>query len=136
MATFTEAYRQAGFQIKNPRNQWSARKSDGSAVAMTVWSDEIDKSAEPWVIDTHGHPAFDDWGGRTGNAIRKSDIAHALDACDCQVSLILCVAQDPKASPRKIKIARHWPERVGVLIPERFDPETGHFRLELHPARS
>ena len=133
-ATFTEAYRQAGYRIANPRNQWSARQPDGTAVALTVWSDQIDKRAEPWVVDTRGHPQFAEWGGRQGNTIRKRDIAHALDACGGWVDLILCVAIDPAEQPRRIRHARHWPQRRGWLDPDAFDPETGMFRLELRPA--
>jgi hypothetical protein len=134
MATFTKAYMDAGYELSNPRNQWSARTPDGSRVALTVWADEIDKSSEPWLLDTHDHPRFEEWGGRVGNAIRKKDIAYALEALGGRCDLILCVAEDPTASTRKIKIARHWTQRVGRLVAERFDPETGHFRLELYPA--
>ncbi|RVT82101.1 hypothetical protein DXV76_16620 [Rhodobacteraceae bacterium CCMM004] len=132
--TFTEAYRQAGYAIANPRNQWSALSADGTRVAMTVWSDEIDKSSEPWVVDIRDHPRLEAWGGRTGNAIRKKHIAHALVRCAGRVDLILCVAEDPTRQPRRIKIARHWPQRIGRLDPDGFDPETGTFRLWLDPA--
>ena len=133
MVTFTEAYKSAGYVVRNPRNQWSARKTDGTGVALSVWSDEIDRNAEPWVVDTRGHPEFDEWGGRTGNAIRKKYIAFALERLGGRVDLILCVAVDPAASPRKVKIARHWSQRWGLLDPESFDPKTGVFRMELHP---
>ena len=132
--TFTEAYRQAGYRIANPRNQWSARKPDGSAVALTVWADQIDKAAEPWVVDTRGHPRYAEWAGRQGNTIRKRDIAHALAACGGRVDLILCVAVDPGEQPRRIRHARHWPQRIGWIDPAAFDAEAGTFRMELRPA--
>ena len=134
MPTLTQAYKDAGYTLRSPRNQWSAQKDDGSGVALSVWSDEIDKSAEPWVIDTHGHPGFDVWGKRPGHTMRKKHIAYALAHLGGRCDLILCVVTDPSMEPRKVKDARHWPQRVGQLDADRFDPETGHFRLKLRPS--
>ena len=114
VATFTQACRQAGYKIGNPRNQWSAR--------------------EPWVVDTRDHPRFAEWGERQGNSIRKKDIAWALDHCHGRTDLILCVAGDPQAQPRRIRIARYWSQRIGKPDRDAFDETTGQFRLELHPA--
>ena len=114
VATFTEARRQAGYTIGKPRNQWSAHK--------------------PRAVDTRDHPRFAEWGERQGNGIRKKDIARALDPCHGRTDLILCVAEDPQARRRRIRIARTWSQRIGKPDRDAFDETTGQFRLELHPA--
>jgi hypothetical protein len=134
MATLTEAYSDAGYAIRNPRNRWSARKGDGSAVALTVWADESDKRTEPWVVDVRNRSNLAVWRGRQGNKIRIADIPHALEHCGGRVDLILCISVDPKSEPRRGKIARHWHQRIGRLDPRAFDSETGMSRVELHPA--
>ncbi|MEQ8919823.1 MAG: hypothetical protein RIE60_03395 [Roseovarius sp.] len=136
MASFSEAYRKAGYRLSNPRNQWSARKADGSGVAITIWADEIDKSSDPWVFDCRDHPLYHEWGGRVGNSIRTRDIEFAIEHLNGQFDLILCRAVDPTESPRKIKTADHWTARVGQIDPREFDAETGQFRMMLVPRTS
>ncbi len=134
MANFTEAYRSAGYLLKNPRNQWSARKADNSGVALTVWRDEIDKTVEPWAFDCRDHPQFELWGGRQGHGIRKRDIEFSLENLGGHFDLILCNAADPNQQPRRIKSASFWKERTGLIRPVDYDSETGCFRLEMPPA--
>ena len=131
MATFSAAYEAAGYTLDNPRNQWSAARADGR-VALTVWSDEIDKSSEPWVYDLGpGHPRLDIWVHKAGNTARCRHISSALESGQIEFDLILCVAEDPAANPRKVKHARHWYQRVGRIVPGTFDPRLGTFRMEL-----
>ena len=128
---FTDAFKAAGYELSSPRTQWSAIRSDGSAVVLTVWSDEIDKSTDPWQIDLRNHPRLDVWKSKPGNAIRKKHVRHALDHCGGQVDLILCKAVDPKANTRTVEWARPWTERVGIIKSDEFDQSTGEFRMQL-----
>lgn len=132
-ATFTSAYRKAGYELPNPRNSWSAKKADGSGVALTVWADEIThKSTEPWVMDIRGHARLDLWKDRVGNAIRKQHIQHALDHLGGEFDLILCRAVDANADIRKVKTAQFWERRRGYIDASEFNTDTGEFRIELH----
>lgn len=130
--TLTEAYREAGFAIRNPRNQWSACDPQRPAVAITVWEDQIDRSVEPWRFHTSAFRDVSIWGHRTGNAIRRRDVAFALEHCGGEVALIWIRAADPMASVRKIVERRHMVERVGRIDAESFNPVTGEFAVFLH----
>ena len=132
--SFTGAYLKAGYTLENPRNQWSAVRDDGR-VALTIWSDEIDKSAEPWRYDvSECHPRFSLMIGKVGHAVRAMHIERALGCGQTDFDLILCVAEDTTANPRKVKIARHWDQRVGRLVDGSFDRQAGTFVMELCPA--
>ena len=125
--TLTEAYRQLGYKITNPRNQWSAINEDGG-VAITIWEDEISKAQEPWTVDNRAHPKFHLWGHKVGNKSRARHLAKAMENGG-SVDLILCVAHDPSEEPRRIKDRRPLRSREGKVTD--FDPLTGQFRLEL-----
>lgn len=132
-ASFKTAYEEAGYQIANPRNQWTALREDGSGVAMTVWSDEIDKTSEPWRLDMRAHPRLGVWIGKVGNSVRIRHLRHAEQSLDGRVDLILCVAEDVEEEPRRIKRARPWTQRQGFLVPGTLNSETGEFLMELRP---
>jgi hypothetical protein len=131
--TFTGAFEAAGYVLAAPRTQWSAIKPDASAVALTVWSDEITKTREPWVVDVFDHPRLAEWIGRAGNATRSAHIKFGLENCGGRFDLILCRAVDPNVSVRRVDWARPWHERVGVILPHEFRPETGEYRMSLLP---
>ena len=134
MATFSSAYREAGYELNNPRNQWSAQRADGK-VAITVWKDEIDRSEEPWLYDLSvSHRRFDYWKNLAGNTVRRRHIASALERGCNEFDLILCEAEDPYVEPRKVRIARHWKQRKGRIVEGSFDSAVGTFVMELVPA--
>ena len=131
---FTEAFRAAGYELSSPRSQWSAIRADGKAVVVTVWTDEIIKSKEPWEVDLRGHPRLSIWKDKPGNAIRKRHVRYALDHCGGSFDIILCKAVDPTKNTRTVEWARPWKERRGVILPDEFDETTGEYRLRLIPA--
>lgn len=133
---FTEAFRVAGYELSSPRSQWSAIRADGKAVALTVWTDEIDKSTDPWQIELRGHPKLSIWMVKPGNSIRKRHVRHALDHCDGHVDLILCKAVNPNKDTRTVEWARPWKERRGLIMPDEFNEMTGEYRLRLFPQGS
>jgi hypothetical protein len=132
--TFSDAFRAAGYELSSPRSQWSAIREDGKAVALTVWTDEIDKTTDPWQIELRGHPKLSVWQGKPGNAIRRKHVRHGLDHCGGQFDLILCKAVDPAKDTRSVEWARPWPERRGVILSGEFVEATGEYRLRLFPA--
>jgi hypothetical protein len=127
------AFEELGYRLANPQNHWSAIRDDGSGVAVTVWSDEITKGPEPWVLDMRNHVRLSIWIHKVGNSVRKKHLAYAEKELDGKVDLILCVAHDPRGEPRKVKIARPWKERTGHLVPGTLNDTTGEFLLELRP---
>jgi hypothetical protein len=128
------AYAQAGYRLANTRQNWSALRADGGAVALSVWSDEIDKTSEPWRYAMWDHPTFHAWRDRPGQMTRAGHIAHGLAHCGGRFDLILCRAKAPVRDPRVVEEARHWVQRVGVIAPEDFRPDTGEFIMTLVPA--
>lgn len=132
-ATFTDAFKEAGYQLTSPRIQWSSLSADGARVAITIWADEIDKTQEPWQFDCRGDPRIDEWINKPGNALRMRHLKHALERCGGKVDLILCRAENPKAVTRKVVAARWWKERIGLIQPGELDEDTGAFRVQLLP---
>jgi hypothetical protein len=128
------AYAKAGYKLANARQHWSALRADGGAVALSVWSDEIDKSSDPWRYVIWDHPTFAEWRDRPGQRTRAGHIAHGLEHCGGRFDLILCRAKPPIGDPRVVEEARPWVQRVGVIAPEDFRPETGEFVMTLAPA--
>lgn len=128
------AYALAGYKLGSARQNWSALRADGGAVALSVWSDEIDKTSEPWRYVMWDHPTFEEWRDRPGQMTRAGHIAHGLEHCDGRFDLILCRAKTPIGNPRVVEEARPWVQRVGVIAPEDFRPETGEFIMTLLPA--
>ncbi|MBC6442723.1 MAG: hypothetical protein GDA53_06310 [Rhodobacteraceae bacterium] len=131
--TLTEAFAAAGFTLRNPRCDWSAMSDDGKKVALTVWSDEINKSRAPWSYGDIAAQKLAIWQNRAGNSVRKRHLRHVRNHCDGRAELVLVTAQDVTAEPRKVERARPWPERTGVL--QEFDETTGEFRMDLIPTR-
>jgi hypothetical protein len=117
MAGFTEAYEKAGYVLANPRNDWAAIKPDRSAVALTVWQDQIVKGQDPLFMDCRGALNLAEWKDRQGNHKRIQAIKHSLTHCDGMFDFILCVAVAVavKASPRKIATATHWARMRGHI---------------------
>jgi hypothetical protein len=120
MAGFTEAYKKAGYVLANPRNDWAAIKPDRSAVALTVWQDQIVKGQDPLFMDCRGAPNLAEWKDRQGNRKRILAIKHSLTHCDGMFDIILCVAADVKASPRKVATATYWSRMKGHIGADTF----------------
>ncbi len=133
MAGFATAYAEAGFTLANPRNQWSAEREDGE-VAVTVWGDRIDKSSEPWIYDTMAWSAEAAFASSAGRTVLRRHVSARLASGRNDFVLILCQPVDPDARPRKVKTARHWHQRVGVIADGDYDAGTGGFRMELRAA--
>ena len=134
MAGFTEAYRKAGYVLANPRNDWSAVRSDGSAVALTIWQDEIVKGQGPLFVDLRGHPLLAEWKDRQGNRKKIRDVKHGLAHCGGVFDIILCRAVDVTASPRKVAYAEYWQRMRGHINPDTLDEGDGTFRIDFRPA--
>jgi len=99
-----------------------------------VWDDEIDRSVEPWHYCTSAFKDVSIWGHRTGNMIRRRDVAFALERCNGVVALIWIRAADRISEPRKIVERRFMFERIGRIDADSFNPMTGEFSMRLHPA--
>lgn len=93
VGVLTSAYLDGGYQLTRPRTQWSAIRSNGAAVALSVWDDEIDRSSEPWHLDCLTHPNWAAVVGHLGNRDRIRDIRHGLHHCGGRFDLILLHAR-------------------------------------------
>ncbi|MCW1918989.1 hypothetical protein NX862_09495 [Rhodobacter sp. KR11] len=129
MAGFVEAYRKAGYTLENRMNSWSAVKADDSAVALTVWKDELRGKDGQLYLELRGHPLLSDWQPRQGNLRRIRHVQHGLDKCGGIFDIILCEAVDLKASPRKVRDAWLWKGMKGRIDAETFDPNDGTYLL-------
>ena len=130
------AYVEGGYVLGNPRNQWSAFDEKNGRVALTVWSDQIDRSGALPVIDTSNGRPISDWGHRVGNKVRIRHIAWALQNAGGWVDLILLRAKTPITEPRTVEGARFWEQVRGHISSSDFNPETGNFRVVIHPRPS
>ena len=109
-------------------------RDDPPGAALTVWSDKIDNKVDPWVVDIRNERRLAEWRGKPGNTARKAHIRFGLETCGGWFDLILCRAVDPQVEPRKVEAVRHWKERVGLILPEDCDDDTGGYRMTLRPA--
>lgn len=133
VANLTTAYSDAGFELANPRNHWSAQNEDGR-VALTVWADEISKPLDAiWSYELGSGSEGAAWRKRPGQTVRTRHIADSIARGFRKFEIVLCRAKDPKADPRTVQHAEHWKRRIGVIREGDFDADTGSFRMTLEP---
>jgi hypothetical protein len=128
MSGLAEAFAHFGAAGKNQRWSWSARSADGSTVVLTAWKDRLDYTGKPIVYDTFKRPNLNEWKGLSGNRERLDNLIYARDHCEGRFRVVIVVAEDVNASPRKI--ARCYPQDKLLMKITKMDEQTGEFRAE------
>lgn len=126
--TLSAAFAHFGAKGRNPRWSWSARSEDGRTVVMTFWKDEFDYSTKPISYSSFG-PNTAVWTNRPGNKERVENLIWARDHCDGLLRVVITVAEDVKANPRRI--ASCTPQDKLIMRLVELNEETGEFRAEL-----
>lgn len=126
--TLASAFAHFGTSGRNPRWSWSARSADGAMVVLTLWRDEFDYSTSPVSYSSFGHKV-DRWLTRPGNRERLENLIWARDKCDGKFRVVVTVAEDVTADPRKI--ASCAPQDRMIMRLTELNENTGEFRAEL-----
>ena len=123
---YVEAFKSFGYDVPNPRQDWSAEKDDG--ICITLWKKEVDWSPPPPQLDLWKKwtPGTADWEKLPGHKKRISHLKRAVSEFDGWVDVILvagtpgegCKDADPWL-PEQRKNHR-W--RI-----QKFDEATGFF---------
>jgi hypothetical protein len=121
-----EAFSHFGAKGKNQRWSWSARSTDSKTVVITLWRDGLDNGAKPIVYDTFNRPDLYTWIDRPGNRERIDNLIWARDHCDGLFRVVITVAEDVKANPRRI--ADCYPKDELLMKITDLDENTGEFR--------
>jgi len=122
--THTAAFAFFGTKPRNVQWSWSARNEDTKVVAVTLWRHEFSKEGNTQVYERG--PALPHVKSRPGHTELMSNLRYALEECDGFVKVIIAVAKDPKADPKKID--RCSPTNMKVRVAS-LDEESGAFRL-------
>jgi hypothetical protein len=126
MRGLAQAFAHFGAAGRNQRWSWSARSADGSTVVLTVWKDRLDYTGKPIVYDTFNRPNLNEW--KAGNRERLDNLIYARDHCEGRFRVVITIAEDVNASPRKI--ARCYPQDKLLMKITKMDEQTGEFSAE------
>ena len=141
---YVESFKKLGYDLKAPRQDWSAENETG--VCITIWQDQIEPNSD-------GLPSFDVWEKhkewedteeappftqQIGHIKRTAHLQNVMDSFDGRVDVIIveAIKPIPKSGEkgRVCKNAEPWiPEkRKGAFWKiTKFCPETGYFRAEV-----
>ena len=114
-----------GATCRNRVWSWSARSSDGRTVVVTLWKDRL-KEDGPKI--TTCEPGDDSGRLRLGNKERIENLIWARDHCDGAFNVVIVVAEDIKAKPRKA--AKRYPHESLIMKLVSLDEDTGKFTAE------
>jgi len=104
---------------------WSARNEETGAVAVTLWRDEFKRAGEGLLYERG--PLDPDARVRPGHTELMGNLRWALDNADGRVRVIVAVAEDAAAKPRKI--ADCAPTEMLAYV-RTLDEATGAFSIE------
>ena len=121
----TACFEYFGTTPRNVNWSWSARNDRTKTVAVTLWRDEFAKGGEGELIYERG-PVDPAKSSKPGHRELMSNLRFALDQCDGEIKVIIAVAVDAKADPRKIKECQ--PTRMRARVVD-LDESVGSFRI-------
>jgi len=125
---YVEAFKSLGYDVPNPRQDWSAEKDDG--ICITLWKCEVRWSPPPprldvWQLAT---PGTTDWEGKPGHKKRTHHLERAVSEFDRWIDAIIVDGKPDQG----VRSAHPWkPEQRknhGWRIRE-FDRATGWFSV-------
>jgi hypothetical protein len=118
-----------GARGKNPRWSWSARTPNGKTVVTTFWQDQFDYKTKPISYAGISETGSEAWLRRPGNSERLENLIYSQDYCDGLLRVVITVAEDVNADPRKI--ADCFPQPKMQMRITYLNRSTGEFRAEL-----
>lgn len=123
--TLNECHRQLSTIPKNPRWSWSGRSADGSKVSVQLWQDGFSDGGKTYATG----PVTKDmpWVGTPGHNELVDNLKWAKDHCGGEVRVIIAIAGDKDAHPRKA--ASFFPQEKLTMKVEYLDEQTGEFTL-------
>jgi hypothetical protein len=127
---FVEAFNALGYQVENPRQDWSAEKNDG--VCISLWRREMGTRGGLLWMNTRVHAdPIENWGGKSGNHKRIQHLRRAVESFDGIVDVVI-VSGTPGVSYGTAQPWRAEGTRTGSLWRvTNFDEATGHFEVQL-----
>jgi len=85
---YVEAFNSFGYDVPNPRRDWSAEKADGTCI--TVWKAEIDRTAPPHIdFWRMAEPEPTEGETLSGHKKRTVHLARAVSEFDRWVDVII-----------------------------------------------
>ena len=114
---------------KDSRKSWSALSDDKKTVVITIWKDQIryrDKKPFWNTFDLPHNQRNELWKDQFGNKERIENLKHSLSKLDGLFRVVITVAIDQDAFPRKILSCYPW-EGIWMKIIE-LDEKTGECR--------
>jgi hypothetical protein len=124
--TLQESFAHFSARGSNPRWSWSARSDNGDTVVLTLWKDRLRYSPAGVAYDEFGTARAEGWMDRPGNRERLANLKWARDHCDGLFKVVVVVAEDTAAQPRKIKEC--FPQAKLLMRLTDLDESTGEFR--------
>jgi hypothetical protein len=124
MTGLAEAFRAYGAKGSNPRWSWSARTPDDQIV-MTFWKDLIHSGGDHLSYSIFGRPDRIHWKANPGNSERIENLKWAKEHCDGLMRVVIVVAEDTEANPRKI--VDSYPQKNWLMKLVELDEHTGEF---------
>ena len=121
----TACFAHFGTKPKNVNGSWSARNEEEKTVVVTLWRDGFAKHGADELIFQRG-PVDPAHRNKPGHKELMANLRYALDECDGEVKVIVAVAVDPAADPRKIKDCR--PTNMKAKVVE-LDEDAGYFSI-------
>jgi hypothetical protein len=115
--TVRTAFAHFGTTPRNEQWAWSAKNADGSVVALNVWEDKLSHGVyrqEPYSEKSRRTAGFSDL---------VKNLTLAQDKCGGILHMVLCKAEDTRASPRAVADRRPL-DKIVLRLTE-FDPVTG-----------
>ena len=86
---YVEAFKSLGYDVPNPRQDWSAEKCDG--ICITLWKVEVQWIPPPPRIDLWdlATPGTTDWENLSGHKKRTNHLERAVSEFDRWVDVII-----------------------------------------------
>lgn len=118
MLSLSEMFASLGAPLTNQRWSWGAERPNGGALFLRVWQDECAKIDNRRAVRITANTYFAGKPDNLGNTERLKHVG--LIRAGRTAYLIMCVAVDPGAEPRKIA---HFNDREVFVGGEVFDYE-------------
>src|SRR2546426_4518287 len=93
------AFAQVGVRLRNNQWSWSGRSEDGQTVAITVWTDKVNREDDSFVYRQIAYTEAE--RGRPGFRELIENLRWARDHCGGFVKIVMTTAKDDKANPRE-----------------------------------
>jgi len=99
--TQTEMFKRLGAPLANPRWSWGSVRADDQAVFLRVWQDRKIKQDGHWFMMVTHHEKYVDKEDNLGYQERLMHVEKVRAGAPC--FMVMCLAEDVNAVPRKIK---------------------------------